>query len=275
MLKKFDIFPKAENNELSVKTKTGGLLSIISVVFLILFIFIDFKKFALNKTFLQMTVSQEPFPSTMRFHLDIYVYNNCSTLHVDFTNQKRTFMLLTDSEQNFKQEKDRCHLIIDAEPPTVPGSMHIGLGTNYFGNDKHQHSYLTLENTNLSHIINNIQIGDFTSHSSLDSSSLILSKPYLYMINYDVQLVPVFSDHKCGFEVLADLAKTNLDRNRNSKGIPAIIFDWNFSPLQLEKTTEYGSFITFLSKILALFGAFFVFIRWYDRILYNISKKTE
>ena len=275
LMKKLDIFPKAQNTELRVKTKTGGILTIILILFFVIFTIIDFKKYLQSKTILSLSVGNEPFPSTMKIHVDMYVYNKCSSLHVDFTNQKRTFNLSTNAQQKFQQQTDRCHIIIDAEPPTVPGSMHIGLGSNYYGNNKHQHSYLTLNNMNLSHIIKKLEIGDFSTFSSLDDSSLILPKNNLYMINYDMQLVSVLADDQYSYQVLADLSKTNLDRHRNSNGLPGIFFAWNFSPLQLKKVTQYGSFVTFLSKILALFGAFFVFIRWYDRFLYIITFKKD
>lgn len=271
MLKKLDIFPKTYNNELRVKTKLGGFLSVMSFVYLIINILAEIKHFGVERTMTKTIISNRPLPATIAIHMDIDVYNNCSDLHVDFTNQKRTFSLLADTEIKLSQGKDRCQIIIDSNAPNVPGSFHIGLGKNYISNEKHAHQYITISQTNLSHTIKSVKIGDFTMKSNLDGSSMILTKPHVYMINYEIQLVPIVSGSRVGYQVLADVAKTNLDNKRgNKKAISGIVFDWNFSPLQLTYVSCTKSVISLISHILGIFGTFFVFVRWIDQITYNI-----
>ena len=93
------------------------------------------------------------------------------------------------------------------------------------------------------------------------------------MLLYSLQLVPVILDentNKLGFNVLGDFTKVNMEKIR-TKAISGIVFEWDFSPLMLKSATEDIPVITLVSRILALFGTFYVFARWIDSFAFWIN----
>ena len=285
MLKRFDIFPKAFNNDLKVKTKIGGFLTILSFLFIVLNIFSEIKHFSSHKTKQIMTMSNVTLPERLPIDIDLYVWNDCENLHLDFTNIKRNLYLDVDIKQkDFKQIENFCFITASGTIPSIPGSFHIGLGKNYIkenetnskNNDivqQHKHQYLTVKRVNLSHRIGHIWIGDNNIVTPLNRSAITIHKENVYMLLYSLQLVPVILDEKTkklGFNVLGDFTKVNMEKIR-SKAISGIVFEWDFSPLMLKPSSEEVPLISLISHILALFGTFYVFARWIDSFAFWIN----
>ena len=293
MLKNFDIFPKLYNNDFKVKTKIGGFLTILSFLFLIVNIYYEFYHFSSHKTKQIMTMSNVSLPKRLPIDIDLYVWNDCENLHLDFTNIKRNLDLDVEIKQkDFKQIENFCFITASGTIPAIPGSFHIGLGKNYIqenddnqtilknnqktSNDfvqQHKHQYLTLKKVNLSHRIGHIWIGDNNIVTPLNRSAITIHKENVYMLLYSLQLVPVILDektNKLGFNVLGDFTKVNMEKIR-TKAISGIVFEWDFSPLMLKSATEDIPVITLVSRILALFGTFYVFARWIDSLAFRIN----
>ncbi|EAY09945.1 hypothetical protein TVAG_482190 [Trichomonas vaginalis G3] len=207
-------------------------------------------------------------PKTIPYYIDVTIFRECEDLHFDILNQKRTFEIEAISNTSFNKEGGFCRMKSQGTIPSVPGSMHIGLGKNFEQNGQHKHQHITLYNKNLSHRINQFRFGELELDSPLHQTSLMLQKQVLYMLTYQVKLVPVIENEKIGFQLLADLTKTNIDKIR-SNGIPAILFEWDFSPLQLTKTTEKTPLIILISHLLGVFGSFFMFVRWFDSLVFG------
>ena len=104
MLKSFDVFPKSYNNELKVKTNLGGILSLLSFAFLIINVYFEFKKYTETLDKNVLSVTKTPLPSVIPFNFDVLVQNDCKDLHIDFTNQKRTFDIDAKYEHSLTQD---------------------------------------------------------------------------------------------------------------------------------------------------------------------------
>jgi hypothetical protein len=275
MLKRLDIFPKAFNSELRVKTGIGGALTLISLAYLIYNIYVEIQNFSKISTSKVMSLSNVSLPKRIPIDIDLYVWNDCANLHLDFTNQKRNMLLdVNITHKDFKQIENFCFITASGTIPSVPGSFHIGFGKNHevsaSGPQQHQHMFLTIERTNLSHRIGHIWFGD-NIRTPLNRSEMIIQKDNVYMLLYSLQLVPyTYPNGKHGFEVLADFTKVNMERMR-TKAIPGIVFEWDFSPLQLTTKTETTPTIHLVSHVLGIFGTFFVFVRWIDRISFKLN----
>ena len=273
MLKSLDVFPKAYNSELKVKTKLGGLLTIASLLFLLVNIYFEVKNFSCVQTKNILSVAKMPLPKTFAFSAEFNVFNDCNNLHTDVTNQKRTFTIDAQYESVLRPKDGMCNIKVTGRLPTIPGSFHIGLGENFEKNGTHSHFDILLQNTNLSHQIKSFNVGDFVLESAINQTELIFNKDKRYMIIYQLQFVPVLSKtQKIGYQILADVTKRDISLQR-SKGISGIIFDWDFSPLQLSEATERKPIIYLVSHILALFGSFFVFTRWIDAFAFRCERR--
>ena len=136
MIKKFDIFPKAAENELKVRTNMGGFLTILSLVFLLWLTATEVIKFVNISETDKMILNNQPLPPNLPISIDLFVYNNCSDLHFEVTNIKRTMVIETKIiSQKFVPKNDGCNILIDAVVPNVPASFHVGLGESYFTED--------------------------------------------------------------------------------------------------------------------------------------------
>lgn len=269
MLKSFDIFPKAKESELTVRTSAGGLLSLASLAFLILSVAAEIYRYTLLQTETRMVLNERPLPSTLPIELEMEVFNNCSNLHLDFTNTKRTIAIDADVQQDFVQRGDRCAIRAVARAPNVPASFHIGLGESFW-NDKgeHAHMWFTVENRNLSHRISVLRFGD--GENSLAATVLSFPRPIAYMVTYRLQLVPVTNGTRIGYQAIPSIAKTNLEKVR-TRGIPAIVFQWNFAPIGIETRRGREPVINLLCHLLAITGCFFVGVRFIDSIAFKLK----
>ena len=275
MLKALDIFPKAINNDLKVKTKLGGLLSIFSLIFLVINIYYEISNFSSVQTKNSLSVTKIQLPKTFSFSAEFNVFNDCKNLHSDFTNQKRTFTIDTHSDTVMTPKNNICNIKVKGNIPTIPASFHIGLGSNYDRNGTHGHFNMLLDNKNLSHQILKFDVGDFVLESAINQTELYFTKDKAYMIVYELQLVPVLSKtNKIGYQILADVTKRDISLQR-SKGITGIIFDWNFSPLQLTEGIERKPIIYLISHVLGIFGSFFVFVRWIDSFVFRFDRRFK
>ena len=275
MLKALDIFPKAINNDLKVKTKLGGILSILSLLYLFINIYFEIRNFSFVQTKNILSVTKIQLPKTFDFAAEFNVFNDCKNLHTDFTNQKRTFAIDAHSDTVMTQNNNICNIKVTGKLPTIPASFHIGLGSNYDKNGTHEHFNILIDNHNVSHQILKFDVGDFVLESAINQTSLYFQKDKNYMVVYELQFVPVVSrSHKIGYQILADVTKRDISLQR-AKGIAGIIFDWNFSPLQLSEGVERKPIIYLISHILALFGSFFVFVRWIDSFVFKIERRFQ
>lgn len=272
MLKTFDIFPKAIDTDLSVRTNVGGILSLCSVVLLVCSITSEIRKFAVGTSHDQMVLYEKPLPSTLPIFLDIDVANNCSLLHADVTNVKRNMELDAVLMSDFQQEGSKCHIKLNITAPNIPGSFHIGLGDSYSNkNNEHSHLSLIIDNKNLSHKINKIQFGDLDLTSPMDGTSLTLRKPIGYMITYSIQLITVTQGSSVGYQAIATVSKTNLEKIR-TRGITAVIFQWNFSPISVSSMGAMREpIIGLVCHLLAVIGCMFVFIRFFDNLVFMLQ----
>ena len=272
-MKKFDIFPKSIDNELKIKTNFGGTFTLIIIIFLIINLMNEFKKYFKKENIINLNINQKKLPNFINYELEMFIFNECNNLHLEFTNQKRTFELEVNNSNEFKQIENFCLIKSKGKIPTVPGSFHIGLGETYFNEkEEHSHLFLTLKNKNLSHKINYLKFGEINSFNSIDNSNLNLLKNNIYMINYNIQLININNLNKIGFYLITTLSKTNLEKIR-SKGLSGIIFEWNFSPLELNNLIIKIPFINLISNLLAIFGSFFILIKWFDIFLFKLIKK--
>jgi hypothetical protein len=212
-----------------------------------------------------MVLNERPLPPTIPINLDLLFFNNCSALHLDITNRDRTFSIPSQIDVNFEPTDNFCHVSGLIEVPTIPASFHIGLGESYFGdNGVHQHLAYILRDRNVSHIVNRITFGNLSDlKSPIDNNSVILAKPTAYMITYFVQLVPVMKGGEVGFQTVASMAKTNLEKIR-TKGIAGIVFEWNLAPIALLMADGKVKGIEIACHVMAMFGCAFVFVRFAD-----------
>lgn len=223
-----------------------------------------------------MVLNERPLPQSMPIKLDLVLFNNCSLVHIECTNLKRTFTIDSKIDETFEQVGQTCHVRAVLHVPTVPASFHIGIGDSYYGEDgQHQHLAYVLRDRNVSHLVNQITFGDVTGlESPMDNISVILTKPTAYMITYFVQLIPVRKRYRVGYQAVASLAKTNLEKIR-TKGIAGIVFEWNFAPTALVVAKERKSVIELVCHVLAVFGYAFVFVRVADYIVGRLQIRTK
>ena len=263
MLKSFDIFPKAKETELTVRTNAGGILSLLSLLFLVVSVAFEVVGYSELRTKSKMVLNEKPLPPVLPIELDIEVANNCSNLHFDFTNTKRTMNIDAEVRKNFVQRGSKCVIHVDVQAPNVPASFHIGLGESYW-NDKgdHSHMWFTVEDRNLSHRINLLRFGE-GENSLAGGTELVFPRPTAYMITYRLQLVPVTNGTRLGYQAIPSIAKTNLEKIR-TRGIPAVIFQWNFAPIGIEATRGREPVINLVCHLLAVTGCFFVCVRFID-----------
>jgi hypothetical protein len=270
-LKNFDVFPKAVNSDLAVRTNAGGLLSLISFIVVCYCVVSELMQWSVIRPRTSMVLNNGRLPSVLPIALDILVTNNCSDLHLEYTNVKRTLELEGQIDRQFTQENEICHIIASFHVSNIPASFHIGLGESFFGNSgEHQHLWYTLENRNLSHQINRLSFGELEMSSHVDGFSLTLVKAIPYMITYSLQLVTVREGPKVGYQIIASLVKTNLEKMR-SKGVTGIVFEWNFSPIGLEYSKEREPVIGLISRILAILGCLLMLARLLDSLVFRIQ----
>lgn len=270
MLASLDVFPKAAETELTVRTNAGGFLSLASFAFLIIAIGSEIRQYADVRTATKMVLNEHPLPPLLPIAAEVEVANNCSFLHFDLTNVKRTFELEALVHKSFTQKGDKCVVRVNVSAPNVPASFHIGLGESFMKNGEHDHMWITLENRNLSHTVNWIRFGDVEMVSPLDGTSLVFAKANPYMITYSLQLVPVTVGFGTGYRAIASVAKTNLEKMR-TKGMPGIIFRWNFAPIGIDTATVSEPVIGVVCHVLAVVGCFFVFVRFIDSIVFMMQ----
>lgn len=271
MLKTLDIFPKASDTDITVRTNAGGILSLCSLAFLIYSITTEIRKFAIISTRNKMVLCEKPLPTTLPIFLDISVANNCSLLHADVTNVKRNMDLDAVMKTDFQQNGNMCDIKLNITAPNIPGSFHIGLGDSYADKkNEHSHLWYTIDNKNLSHKINKIRFGDIDVASPMDDTGITLIKPIAYMTTYSIQLMAVTKDTQVGYQAVATASKTNLEKIR-TRGITAIVFQWNFSPIGVNSTTAREPVIELVCHLLAVVGCFFVFVRFFDNLVFMLQ----
>lgn len=273
----FDIFPKADETQDRVRTNVGGFLSFASIIFLIGSIVLEIYDWTQIRVQNSMVLNEQPLPPTIPIVIDMDIYNNCSDLHFEITNKRRTEELEHSiSIKKFEQKSGFCKMHYAFTVPNVPGSFHVGLGMSYNdANDVHKHITELLDNKNLSHNLNYLIFGSINDiKSPLDNTSIILDKNVGYMITYELNLVPIFENTKSfvgtGYQISASLSKTNLEKIR-TKGLAGIVFSWDFSAISFQKTANRTPIILLLSHILGVAGVFFVFVRFFDGILYGFT----
>jgi hypothetical protein len=105
----------------------------------------------------------------------------------------------------------------------------------------------------------------------VDGSSLTLVKAIPYMITYSLQLVTVREGPRVGYQIIASLIKTNLEKVR-SQGITGIVFEWNFSPIGLEYSKSREPVIGLISRILAILGCLLMFVRMIDSLVFEMQR---
>lgn len=270
MLKKCDIFPKAKDSELTVRTNAGGILSIASVVFLFMSIAIEIKRYTVVNTTNKMVLNERQLPSVLPIYLDMEVENNCTNLHFDFTNIKRTMNVEANVSKQFTQRGGTCLIRLEMQAPNIPASFHIGIGESYWDKrSEHSHMWHTVPNRNLSHKINVLKFGE--GDVSMDGgTSLVFPKPAAYMVTYHMQLFPVMKGGAVGYRAVASIAKTNLEKIR-TRGIPAVIFQWTFAPIGIDSAQVREPVINLVCHLLAVAGCFFVVVRFIDSFVFKLK----
>lgn len=273
-MKKLDVFPKVEDNDLRVKNSLGGIITILSAMFLLYEGYSIFFKIKIGK-FEKMQLNESPCRDKMDIFLELYVSNDCSNLHFDLTSQKRTIDIESNLTKKFLQLKDECYISINGSVPDVPASMHIGLGENYINGDgDHAHMWITLNNRNLSHRIKSIRFGKDSIKSNIDGYQMTIPKKATYMIIYSVNLVPYESKAIQGYQALSFVSRKNIDKIR-SRGIPAIIFEWQYSPIGISSEEFNHSRFDGICYMFGVFGTFFVFMKGLSRIFNTSSFYTK
>jgi hypothetical protein len=264
-MRDLDIFPKATDSELRVRTEFGGFLSLASVFFLVLVLVSEVRSYLQTPMTTTLVLNERTLPATMQVRFDLLLFNNCSFLHVEVTNVKRTMAIESRIRHSFEQVGNACEIRAILTVPTVPASFHVGIGDSYYGEDgNHQHLSYVLHDRNVSHRITHVRFGDVPDlDSPMTGSTVILTKPSPYMITYFVQLIAVRRGGRLGYQTVASLAKTNLEKMR-TKGIGGVVFEWDFAPVALEASAVRPPVIELVCHMLAVFGCGFVFVKFAD-----------
>jgi hypothetical protein len=272
MLKSVDVFPKAVKSELVVHTNAGGLLSLISFAAVCYYIGSEVLNWSIARTRTQMVLNNGRLPPMLPIYLDILVANNCSDLHFEYTNVKRTLELDGDIVKTFVQENEFCHITANLRVHTVPASFHIGLGESFIGPaGDHQHLWYTLHDRNVSHYINRLSFGEFRIISPVDNSNYTIVKAVPYQVTYALQLITVHVGETIGYQATASLIRTNLEKIR-SVGITGIVFEWSFSPIGLDCSFSREPVISLVSRILAVLGCLLVFVNMLDSLVFKLQQ---
>jgi hypothetical protein len=277
MFRALDIFPKATDSELRVRTNTGGVLTLLAVV---LFIFSVVGECILwqqrrSRDIVSLVLRKGSLPPFLPISISLTVYNACPSLHSEITNYKRSIEFDTEIVRNAVDRGESCDLDFRFTPPTVPASFHVGLGGSFVNpkTGEHSHMYLTLKSRNLSHVIKSMRFGDLDAPSPLDDSGLILPKRAAYMIIYTLTLIPQYARNgSVGYQLNPAVMKVNLEKIRTS-GFPGIIFQWAFSPMAFEEGTHTEPGITLVSRILALASILFMFGRSLDGFVFAVNSR--
>jgi hypothetical protein len=278
MLRFLDVFPKAMDSELSVRTNTGGILTLIAVSIFGFFIVTECHSWEALRSDVGLVLHRGSLPPTIPIWIFIDVYNNCSNLHGELTNPKRSLELDTVISSHLTQNGSFCQMKFQMIPPTVPASFHIGLGNSYVDpkTGAHTHMWLTLPTRNLSHRIRSVRFGEIEMPSPLDNIQITLKKPATYMLTYALALLPQYDVKRVGYQISPSLTKVNLDKMRDrAKGIPAIIFQWTFSPMAFERTVKSEPVINLVCGLLGFAGVFFVFVRILDGLVFTLNEKLS
>jgi hypothetical protein len=266
MVRQFDIFPKAVDSDLKVRTELGGLLSVASLSFLVFIIVQEIRTALSPSTSYTMIVNEDPLPATIPVSLSVTIANNCSSLHFECTNLRRTLPLDVDiTRSTFTHRGNSCVVEARLRVPAVPGSCHIGLGESFAGDSgEHRHLSFVLSNRNVSHTINRVSFGLLSDvESPVDGHVFTLLKPVPYMITYFFQLIPVKRGWRVGYQSVVSMTKTNLEKMR-TEGITGIVFQWNFAAFAVNVGPRTEPITVLISHLLAVFGCFFVFVRVAD-----------
>lgn len=142
MLKSFDIFQKLSDNDLRVKTKSGGLISILTALSIAILTFHEFKSFAITSYSDDVVVdtSRIGIGRTMPISFNITVYMPCSKVHVNLYDSDG-IPQLTGSEEIHKMRLYENELPIDnkhikVEPKSAAKGDNNVIGFLY---DKNKH----------------------------------------------------------------------------------------------------------------------------------------
>lgn len=264
------MFPKAISNDDVIRTNSGGLLTIVSVLFLFYMLIYEIIRFKEIKIKEQIIISQNN-TGLLEFTGNLIVYNKCDNLYFTLTDKKRTTIVEPINLSISKVEKGpkKCNIKFSFFTPNVPGCFHVGLGDSYKSNFDHRQIWYTISERNISHKIVSLNINGLPCNSSLDGYQILLNKKIPYMIVYNMQLIPHRYKGADGFKIISTLNKLNLEKAQ-SKGIPGIFFEWNFVPIGIETVEFHESLIDLIFHYLRIFGCFFILIRAIDIILFYI-----
>ena len=269
-MRKLDLFPKSLSNEHIIKTNSGGLLSIISVLFIFYMFFYEFVCYKKTKTKQQIMFKQMK-PDVLEFTGCLLIYNKCSNLYFALTNRKRTALVEPLNLSISKEETgtNQCIFRFHFFAPNVPGSFHIGLGDSYSTNVDHNHLWYTISRRNISHSIISFNVGGVFNNSLLNGYNVTLDKEIPYILMYSLQLISKRYNKNDGYDIISTFNKFNLEKAQNS-GTPGIFFEWNFTPIGIEINEFREPFINLISHYLRVFGCFFVLIRIADFVMFRI-----
>jgi hypothetical protein len=272
MLTWADVFPKAIDSDLIVRTNAGGVLSLLSFATICYYVTSEIYRWSIVNPKFRMVVNDGRLPEKLPISLDIIVSNNCTDLHFEFTNLRRTLMLESENDTSFVQEEDSCHITSKLTAPNVPASLHIGLGESFPSvTGEHQHMWYLLYNRNVSHHINHVSFGDLHLPSPIEDTAFILEKAVPYQITYVCQLINVRRRSETGYQMSVSLLKTNLERIR-SVGITGIVFEWNFSPIGLVWEDTREPIIRLITRIFAVLGCLLALANMVDRTVFGLQK---
>jgi hypothetical protein len=276
MLRFLDVFPKAMDSELSVRTNTGGILTVLALAVFSFFIVTECRSWESLRSEVGLVLHRGSLPPSISIWIYIDVYNSCSNLHGELTNPKRSIKLDSQISSTITQNGSFCEMKFLIVAPTIPASFHIGLGDSYVDptTGGHTHMWLTLPTRNLSHRIHSVRFGEIEMPSPLDDVRITLKKPTTYMLTYTLSLLPQFDVKRVGYQINPFLTKVNLDKMRDRPmGVAAIVFQWTFSPMAFEKTVRREPVINLVCGLLGFTGVFFVFVRVFDGLVFSLSEK--
>jgi hypothetical protein len=270
---RFDIFPKAIESSLRVRTNTGGLLTVVSVMALFFWIAVEYQAWSEVRPKTKMMLKTKPPPSQIPINIKIDLLNNCSNFRVQLLNYKGTAEIEGKVQRNERQSHDVCRMNFQIEAPHIPASFRVSLSDPKMPNGPP--IWALMKDRNLSHRITVLTFGEPPRPTSIDGYEEVIFKDVPYILTYTLSLVPEYDDQgRYGFHVLPVYSKANVEKMQ-LKEYPGVLLRWNFSPVLLYKDAEREPVIQIICRVLALAGVFFVFVRMIDTVMFRLSCADE
>ncbi|KAK8798153.1 hypothetical protein WA538_006140, partial [Blastocystis sp. DL] len=244
-IKNYDFYRKAVDG-LQTKSVIGGIISILSAIFISILTLSQLKSFIYPTTHTQLAI-QDTLDLPVHTDIDIdFNQLSCDAIDIHFDNLKSNPP--TDISIDKTEKGNGCHFVAQFNLYPGEGNFHFALSRPdlEFGTHSHLFTSNDLQHFNASHTINKLSFGSST-HNTLDSYSKNMNADFNH-ITYFLKLIRTHSDSDPS--VSYQYSVTEYTRLLDAPSIysrvaPGVFFRYQFYPIQINTTHSRTGFFQF------------------------------